>query len=76
MTTYTATARLASGEQHTTPPADEPTRAAWLLADMLSQLGQPIDPDQYQKLLRRGFVHVGYREDGKEMFYAVDSVVE
>lgn len=75
MTTYTATARLATADI-TTAADPSPTRTAWLLADMLAQLGQPIDPDVYQKLRRRGFVHVGYTAEGKELFYAVDSVME
>lgn len=75
MTTYTATARLVTGTEITTTDPS-PTRAAWLLADTLSKAGTPIDPDVYKKLLRRGFVHVGYTADGKELFYAVDSVCD
>lgn len=90
MTTYRATARLTQGTEITTYTAraitkngtdittfsDTPTRAAWLLADTLSKAGTPIETETYQKLLRRGFVHLGYDADGRELFYAVDSVVE
>lgn len=68
-TSYSVTT-TATSETHA------PTRAAWLLADTMSKAGTAIDPDLYQKLLKRGFVHIEYTDDGKEVYYAVDSIVE
>ncbi len=66
---YQATARTATAE--CTAQADTPERAAMQLAELVT-----ISTENYTRLLRRGFVHVGYRDDSKEMFYAVDAVLE
>lgn len=72
--TYLATARTETDEL--TAQGDTPERAAWILAQKLSQMGNPMDTEIYHRLLKRGFVHLGYREDGRETFYAVDNVIE
>ena len=75
---YIATARLAppSGPVNITAnditaQGDTPAQAAQALAEMT-----PISTDQFARLLKRGYVNLGYTAAGRQMFYSIDSVMQ
>ena len=74
---YIATARLTPPDtgdiaaNDITAQGDTPAQAAQALAEMT-----PISTDQFARLLKRGYVNLGYTAAGRQMFYSIDSVMQ